>query len=74
MATLGSRSSSKADQEFVSEAEEIIERMRGDLADLADQRSAGQEVSPDLVNGLFRSAPSLKALAGVFGFRSEGGR
>ena len=59
---------SKADQEFVSEAEEIVERMRNDLADLADQRSRSGEVDPELVNGLFRSAHSLKALAGMFEF------
>ena len=59
---------SKADQEFVSEAEEILERMRGDLADLGDACAEGGEVDPDLVNGLFRSAHSLKALAGMFGF------
>ncbi|MCH7707098.1 MAG: chemotaxis protein CheA [Myxococcales bacterium] len=59
---------SKADKEFVSEAEEILERMRLDLADLSDQRAAGDEVSPDLVNRLFRSAHSLKGLAGLFGF------
>ena len=59
---------SKADQEFVSEAEEILEKMRSDLADLGDARAEGREVDPDLVNGLFRSAHSLKALAGMFGF------
>jgi two-component system chemotaxis sensor kinase CheA len=58
----------KADQEFVSEAEEIIEHMRDDLADLEDQRSSSDEVDPDLVNRIFRSAHSLKALAGMFGF------
>jgi two-component system chemotaxis sensor kinase CheA len=58
----------KSDQEFVSEAEEIVERMRGGLADLEDQRAAGDEVDPDVVNRLFRSAHSLKALAGLFGF------
>ena len=63
-----SRPGSKADQEFVSEAEEILERMRLDLADLGDQRAAGTEVDPDLVNRLFRSAHSLKGLAGLFGF------
>jgi len=62
------RSGTKADQEFVSEAEEIIERMRDDLADLEDQRSGPDEVDPDLVNRVFRSAHSLKALAGMFGF------
>jgi two-component system chemotaxis sensor kinase CheA len=63
-----SRARSKADQEFVSEAEEILERMRLDLADLTDVRAAGTEVDPDLVNRLFRSAHSLKGLAGLFGF------
>jgi two-component system chemotaxis sensor kinase CheA len=59
-------SEGKAEREFVSEAEEILDRMREDLADLAD-RGAGA-VPPELVNGLFRSAHSLKALAGLFGF------
>jgi len=63
-----SRARSKAYREFVSEAEEILERMRADLADLADQRGAKREVDPDLVNRLFRSAHSLKGLAGMFGF------
>jgi two-component system chemotaxis sensor kinase CheA len=63
-----SRAGSKADQEFVSEAEEILERIRLDLADLGDQRAAGAEVPPDLVNRLFRSAHSIKGLAGLFGF------
>jgi len=63
-----SRARSKADQEFVSEAEEILERMRLDLADLGEQRAAGGELDPELVNRLFRSAHSLKGLAGLFGF------
>ncbi len=65
-----SRSERKAEQEFVSEAEEILERMREDYADLDDQRAAGGEVDPDLINRLFRSAHSLKALAGMFGLES----
>ena len=63
-----SRAGSKADQEFISEAEEILERMRLDLADLGDQRAAGGEIDPELINRLFRSAHSLKGLAGLFGF------
>jgi two-component system chemotaxis sensor kinase CheA len=62
------RRSTKADREFVSEAEEIVERMRNDLADLSDQCSGSGEVDPELLNGIFRSAHSLKALAGLFGF------
>ena len=62
-----SRAGSKAEQEFVSEAEEILERLRVDLADLDDQRTGGDEVDPDVINRLFRSAHSLKGLAGLFG-------
>jgi two-component system chemotaxis sensor kinase CheA len=62
--------SRKVSQEFVSEAEEILERMRADLADLDDQRSGGRDVDPELINGLFRSAHSLKALAGMFGLEA----
>lgn len=60
----------KAFREFISEAEEILERLSSDLADLSDQRASGREVSPDLVNQLFRSAHSLKGLAGMFGLDS----
>jgi two-component system chemotaxis sensor kinase CheA len=61
------RGRSKAQREFVSEAEELLERMQSDLADLEDQGTRGAEADPDLVNGLFRSAHSLKGLAGMFG-------
>ncbi|MDJ0853399.1 MAG: chemotaxis protein CheA [Myxococcota bacterium] len=57
-----------ADQEFVSESEEILERMRQDLADIADGHAEGSATDPELVNRLFRSAHSLKGLAGLFGF------
>ena len=66
------RARSKAEREFVSEAEEILERMRGDLLDLAEQRDAGREADPELVNRLFRSAHSLKGLSGMFGFDGMG--
>jgi HPt (histidine-containing phosphotransfer) domain-containing protein len=56
---------SKAEREFVAEAEEILERMREDLAILSDQRASGSEVDPDHVNSIFRSAHSLKGLAGL---------
>jgi len=58
---------SKAHAEFVSEAEEILERMRDDLSELAEGVDAGAEPEPETVNGLFRSAHSLKGLAGMFG-------
>ena len=61
---------SKAQREFVSEAEETLEGMREGLADLMDQRAAlasGGEIDPDLINSIFRAAHSLKGLSGMFG-------
>ncbi len=61
---------SKAQREFVSEAEETIEGMREGLADLMDQRGRLEqdgEIDPDLINGIFRAAHSLKGLSGMFG-------
>src|SRR5512134_3134276 len=74
MAARRTRSSarSKAAREFVSEVDELLERMRADLADLGDQR-AGGELEPELVNRLFRSAHTLKGVAGMFGFEGIGG-
>ncbi|MCZ6464846.1 MAG: chemotaxis protein CheA [Proteobacteria bacterium] len=72
MAARRSRSvKSKAHREFVSEAEELLDRMSGDLSDLHDQRAVG-EIDPDLVNRIFRSAHSLKGLAGMFGLDGIG--
>jgi two-component system chemotaxis sensor kinase CheA len=56
----------------VSEVEEILDRMRADLADLSDQRARGA-LEPELANRLFRSAHSLKGLAGMFGFEGMSG-
>ena len=51
----------------MAEAEEILERMFEGLSELHDQRSAAAPVDPELVNRLFRSAHSMKGLAGMFG-------
>lgn len=63
---------SRMQHEFVAEAEEILERLGGDLEDLADRRVKGQEPSPDLVNRLFRSAHTLKGLASSVGLDALG--
>lgn len=57
----------KAQQEFVSEAEELLERMRDDLSALAEASAAGRETPAATLNQLFRSAHTLKGSAGMFG-------
>jgi two-component system chemotaxis sensor kinase CheA len=56
---------SKALQDFLAEAEEIIEQLGTELADLADMVESG-EFNPDVLNSIFRGAHSLKGLAGMF--------
>jgi two-component system, chemotaxis family, sensor kinase CheA len=55
----------KALSEFVAEATEILDALGKDLLTLDERR--GQEMDPDLINGIFRAAHSLKGLAGLFG-------
>ncbi|HEX8433711.1 Hpt domain-containing protein, partial [Archangium sp.] len=55
----------KALAEFVAEGTEILEALGRDLLVLDQQR--GQEPDPDLINGIFRAAHSLKGLAALFG-------
>ncbi|QRO01096.1 chemotaxis protein CheA [Archangium violaceum] len=55
----------KALSEFVAEGTEILEALGKDLLVLDQQR--GQEPDPDLINGIFRAAHSLKGLSALFG-------
>jgi len=57
--------SSKGLSDFVAEAAEILDSLNRDLAIL--DRNIGQRLPPDLLNGIFRSAHSLKGLASMFG-------
>jgi two-component system chemotaxis sensor kinase CheA len=57
----------KAIRDFLAEAEEIVEHLGSELADLADSAGNG-DINPDLLNSIFRGAHSLKGLAGMFGF------
>lgn len=59
--------SQQALEEFLAEAEELLEKLNQDLALLGDGAETGQ-ANPDLVNGIFRDAHSIKGLAGMFGF------
>ncbi len=71
-ATKAKAKAKKDNHEFVAEAEEILEAMFQDLSDLQEQRHGSSEVDPDLVNRIFRSAHSLKGLAGMFGLDAIG--
>lgn len=59
--------SSQALKDFISETEEIVETLNLDLVTLADAIETG-DYDPDLINGIFRGAHSIKGLAGMFGF------
>mgnify|MGYP005832653503 CR=1 FL=1 len=56
-----------ADKEFLSEAEELVETLGRDLLRYEDAMMAGGKINPDILNGIFRAAHSLKGLAGMFG-------
>lgn len=71
-ATKAKAKAKKDNHEFVAEAEEILEAMFQDLSDLQEQRHGSGEVDSDLVNRIFRSAHSLKGLAGMFGLDAIG--
>jgi two-component system chemotaxis sensor kinase CheA len=64
---LADNSSSQALKDFISETEEIIGSLNLDLVILADAVDTG-DADPDLINGIFRGAHSIKGLAGMFGF------
>jgi two-component system chemotaxis sensor kinase CheA len=57
----------KAVQDFLAEAEEIVEQLSTELDDLSDMAECG-EINPEVLNSIFRGAHSLKGLAGMFGF------
>jgi len=59
--------SHKAIREFLAEAEEVVDQLGSELADLADMTDGG-DPNPELLNSIFRGAHSLKGLAGMFGF------
>jgi two-component system chemotaxis sensor kinase CheA len=64
---LSDTSSSQALKDFISETEEIIGSLNLDLVKLADAVETG-DCDPDVLNGIFRGAHSIKGLAGMFGF------
>ncbi len=59
--------SSKALQEFQSEAEDIVEKLYQNLLNLEESSKKGK-IDLDSLNDTFRAAHSLKGVAGMFGF------
>jgi two-component system chemotaxis sensor kinase CheA len=61
-------------REFLSEGEEIIEKLGRDLIaldrNLRKEGAGDGTVDPDLLNDIFRGAHSLKGLSGMFGFKA----
>ena len=56
----------KAREDFLSEAQELVDGLSRDLVVL-DQHSRTGDVDPELVNDLFLAIHTLKGLAGLFG-------
>ncbi len=54
-------------QEFISEAEELIEDVNKNLLTMQDTFKQG--IDPDVINSIFRSIHTLKGLSGLFGLR-----
>jgi two-component system, chemotaxis family, sensor kinase CheA len=56
-------------EEFLSEAQEIVETLSRDLLLLEQSQKEGRS-DPDLLNDIFRAVHTLKGLAGMFGLPS----
>jgi two-component system chemotaxis sensor kinase CheA len=56
----------KAREDFLSEAQELVDGLSRDLL-LLDQQARRGENEPELVNDIFRAIHTLKGLAGLFG-------
>ena len=66
------RDQSRGVREFLAEADEILEDLGRDVALLSEASRSG-DISPDLVNAIFRGAHSLKGLAGMLGYTGISG-
>ncbi|MFO8058907.1 MAG: chemotaxis protein CheA [bacterium] len=54
--------------EFLGEAEDIIDSLNADLLSIHESYSANRKTDPSLINNIFRAAHSLKGISGLFGF------
>jgi len=59
-------------QEFLAEAQELVEALSRDLLLLDEAHHRGERIEPSLINEIFRSVHTLKGIAGMFGYQQVG--
>ena len=59
-------------QEFLAEAQELVEALSRDLLALDEAHQRGEKADTAVVNGIFRSVHTLKGIAGMFGYKHVG--
>jgi two-component system chemotaxis sensor kinase CheA len=60
-------------QEFLAEAQELVEALSRDLLLLDEAHHRRERIDPALINEIFRSVHTLKGIAGMFGYKHVGG-
>ena len=64
---MGKKDKEANKKEFISEAEEILEELTGDIQQL-EASVRKNAVKPELINKIFREFHSLKGISGMLGF------
>lgn len=64
---MGKKDKEAGRKEFISEAEEILEELTGDIQQL-EASVKKNSVKPELINKIFREFHSLKGISGMLGF------
>ena len=59
-------------QEFLAEAQELVEALSRDLLLLDEAHHGNERIDPALINEIFRSVHTLKGIAGMFGYKHVG--
>ncbi len=68
----GSDDRDRLREEFLAEAQEIIESLSRDLLMLDQAQKGDGPIDPDLINEVFRGVHTLKGIAGMFGYHQLG--